>query len=111
MTHDQPPTSLKWEVGQRVERTKPKAIGTVVEVNGRMKVKWDTGGVSYYSLHQSRYVSLVNDTSRVRLAARYKEVAAQQPPRAQRDVYLKKADDLERTNSPRLESQNQNNGK
>jgi hypothetical protein len=50
------PTSTKWYVGQRVTRVKPEKIGTVVEVDGRMKVKWDTGGTSYYSLDQSRTI-------------------------------------------------------
>jgi hypothetical protein len=59
MTSYQPPTILKWHVGQRVWRTKPRTTGTVVEVNGRMKVKWDTGAVSYYSLHQSRHINRV----------------------------------------------------
>jgi hypothetical protein len=47
------PASARWRVGQRITRIKPEAIGTVVEVDGLLKVKWDTGATSYYSLNQS----------------------------------------------------------
>jgi hypothetical protein len=47
------PVSARWRVGLRVTRVNPEAIGTVVEVNGQLKVKWDTGATSYYSLDQS----------------------------------------------------------
>jgi hypothetical protein len=54
------PVSAIWRVGQRVTRVKPEAIGTVVEVDGRLKVKWDTGATSYYNLDQSPNIAGLN---------------------------------------------------
>jgi hypothetical protein len=56
MAREQPPTRFTWHVGQRVKRMRPRLHGTVVSVDGRMKVRWDTGAVNYYGLLQSRTI-------------------------------------------------------
>ena len=39
----------KWRVGQRVSRKDSRALGTVAEVSEHViKIKWDSGGTSYY---------------------------------------------------------------
>jgi hypothetical protein len=58
-----PPDRPKWFVGQRVMRTKPEAIGTVGEVDGRLKVKWDSGATSYYTLIEARNIQAVDPES------------------------------------------------
>lgn len=57
------PTSTKWHTGQRVARDKPRAFGTVVGVDGRMKVQWDNGAVSYYKLTESRNLQRLDEPS------------------------------------------------
>jgi hypothetical protein len=37
-----------WLVGQRVSRTDTDELGTVVKINGSIKVKWDDGRTSYF---------------------------------------------------------------
>lgn len=37
-----------WLVGQRVARKNADERGTVIEVNGKIKVKWDGGRTSYF---------------------------------------------------------------
>jgi hypothetical protein len=37
-----------WLVGQRVSRTDTDELGTVVKINGSIKVKWDGGRTSYF---------------------------------------------------------------
>ena len=37
-----------WHVGQRVSRKNTEELGTVVKVNGSIKVKWDGGSTSYF---------------------------------------------------------------
>lgn len=61
MAQQQPSTNQKWHVQQRVQRTKPEAVGTVVEIDGRMKVQWDSGAVSYYTLSESRNLKPADD--------------------------------------------------
>jgi hypothetical protein len=37
-----------WHAGQRVARVDSCHLGTIVEANGEIKVKWDDGRTSYY---------------------------------------------------------------
>jgi hypothetical protein len=37
-----------WPVGQRVSRIDTKELGTVIKINGSIKVKWDDGRTSYF---------------------------------------------------------------
>jgi flagellar basal body rod protein FlgF len=38
-----------WQVGQRVSRRKnSRELGTVIENDGSIKVKWDSGQTSYF---------------------------------------------------------------
>jgi hypothetical protein len=37
-----------WQVGQRVSRKNTEELGTVIEINGSIKVKWDGGRISYF---------------------------------------------------------------
>ena len=37
-----------WRVGQRVARKDTRECGTVIEVDGNVKVKWDGGRTSYF---------------------------------------------------------------
>jgi len=37
-----------WRLGARVTREDGQDSGTIVEVNGEIKVKWDSGRTSYY---------------------------------------------------------------
>ena len=38
-----------WRVGARVLRQTADDLGTVVEISGKIKVKWDNGQTSYYN--------------------------------------------------------------
>jgi hypothetical protein len=40
--------STTWRVGQRVSRKESNGLGTIVEADGYVKVKWDDGKTSYY---------------------------------------------------------------
>jgi hypothetical protein len=40
--------STTWRVGQRVSRKESNGLGTIVEADGEVKVKWDDGKTSYY---------------------------------------------------------------
>jgi hypothetical protein len=40
--------STTWQVGQRVSRKKSDELGTVVEADGEVKIKWDGGRTSYF---------------------------------------------------------------
>jgi hypothetical protein len=42
------PASSTLQVGERVVRKSSVERGTVVEVDGKVKVKWDKGSTSYY---------------------------------------------------------------
>lgn len=50
MSKDKPPTAARatWRVGQRVIRKDSRELGTVVEVDGSIKVKWDGGRTSVF---------------------------------------------------------------
>lgn len=48
-----------WHVGQRVSRKDTSEHGTVVEVNGRIKVKWDHGATSIFKNGASGNVKLL----------------------------------------------------
>jgi len=37
-----------WRIGQRVSRIDSEDLGTVVQTNGSIKVKWDAGSTSYF---------------------------------------------------------------
>lgn len=37
-----------WPVGQRVARKSTKELGLVVDNDGSIKVRWDSGGTSYF---------------------------------------------------------------
>jgi hypothetical protein len=37
-----------WRAGQRVVRKDTEELGTVVETDGTIKVKWDGGSTSYF---------------------------------------------------------------
>jgi hypothetical protein len=39
---------VNWRVGQRVSRKDSRQLGTVIEKDGTIKVKWDDGRTSYY---------------------------------------------------------------
>jgi hypothetical protein len=46
MTQPQPQTETElagWRAGQRVSRKDTEELGTIVEANGKIKVKWDGG--------------------------------------------------------------------
>jgi hypothetical protein len=38
----------KWKIGQRVARPNSNELGTVVQTDGMIKVKWDDGSTSYF---------------------------------------------------------------
>jgi hypothetical protein len=52
--------STGWRVGQRVSRKDSRALGTIVEANGEVKVKWDDGKTSYYRRGLPGNVKLVD---------------------------------------------------
>jgi len=37
-----------WQIGQRVCRKNTNELGTVMETDGKIKVKWDDGATSYF---------------------------------------------------------------
>lgn len=47
-----------WRIGQRVTRKDSGELGTVIETDGSIKVKWDTGQTSYFRHGQSANVEL-----------------------------------------------------
>jgi hypothetical protein len=47
-----------WHVGQRVVRKNTQELGTVVEHNGSIKVKWDAGRTSYFRHSETANVKL-----------------------------------------------------
>lgn len=47
------------QVGQRVSREDSGEMGTIVEVNGEIKVKWDSGRTSYYRRKKPAKIELV----------------------------------------------------
>lgn len=60
MTDRKSPTSSRatWRVGQRVGRKDTDQLGTVIEVDGEIKVKWDDGRTSYYRHGEQANVEL-----------------------------------------------------
>ena len=46
--HAGDPKRSTWRVGQRVARKDTRECGTVTEIDGKIKVKWDSGGTSYF---------------------------------------------------------------
>jgi hypothetical protein len=51
MTQPKPQTETElagWRAGQRVSRKDTEELGTIVEANGKIKVKWDGGRTSYF---------------------------------------------------------------
>jgi len=55
-----PPTTGRaaWRVGQRVWRKDTQELGTVIENNGSIKVKWDAGRTSYFRHSESANIKL-----------------------------------------------------
>jgi hypothetical protein len=39
---------IKWRVGQRVSRKDTEELGTVIQIDGAIKVKWDGGRTSNF---------------------------------------------------------------
>jgi hypothetical protein len=48
----------EWHIGQRVHRKNSENLGTIVEQDGSIKVKWDDGHTSYYRHGQEANVEL-----------------------------------------------------
>jgi hypothetical protein len=40
--------AVGWRTGQRVSREDSNELGTIVEADGDIKVKWDSGRTSYF---------------------------------------------------------------
>jgi len=57
-THSPDRDRTTWHVGQRVARKNTQELGTVVEHNGSMKVKWDGGRTSYFRHSENANVKL-----------------------------------------------------
>jgi len=57
MTQDKP-RSEGWRVGQRVCREDSQELGTIVEADSYIKVKWDSGQTSYFDRNQPSNVKL-----------------------------------------------------
>jgi hypothetical protein len=38
----------RWRVGVRVSRGDGSASGTIIEADGELKIRWDSGRTSYY---------------------------------------------------------------
>jgi hypothetical protein len=47
-----------WQVGQRVCREESQELGTIVEADHQIKVKWDNGQTSYFDRDQPANVKL-----------------------------------------------------
>ena len=47
-----------WPVGRRVARKKTEELGTVIENDGSIKVKWDNGRTSYYRHGEAANIEL-----------------------------------------------------
>lgn len=58
MTHTATSKRSTWPVGLRVSRKGSQELGTVVEHDGEIKVKWDDGKTSYYRHGQQANVQL-----------------------------------------------------
>jgi hypothetical protein len=53
-----------WRVGQRVSRKNTEEVGTVVENDGQIKVRWDGGRTSYFRHGETANVKLKVVSSR-----------------------------------------------
>ena len=49
-----------WRMGQRVCREDSQDLGTIVEANSHIKVKWDNGQTSYFDRNEPSNVKLVD---------------------------------------------------
>jgi hypothetical protein len=61
MTQPKPQTETDlagWRAGQRVSRKDTEELGTIVEANGKIKVKWDGGRTSYFRRNMPANVRL-----------------------------------------------------
>jgi len=47
-----------WLVGQRVSRIDTEELGTVIEINGAIKVRWDGGRTSYFRHGEAANIQL-----------------------------------------------------
>ena len=47
-----------WQPGQRVLRIDTQETGTILDVDGKIKVIWDSGRTSYYYRSQSGQLQL-----------------------------------------------------
>lgn len=47
-----------WRVGERVSRNRTDELGTVMEIDGKIKVRWDNGQTSYFRHGQQANVQL-----------------------------------------------------
>jgi hypothetical protein len=56
MTLPKPPSDLR--IGQRVCRTDSDELGTVIDVDGDIKVKWDSGQTSYFRCDKPANIKL-----------------------------------------------------
>jgi hypothetical protein len=53
------PDAAELRIGQRVSRKDTGELGTVVEADGEVKVKWDSGRTSYFRRRQEANVRVV----------------------------------------------------
>ena len=53
------PDAAELRTGQRVSRKDTGELGTVVEADGEVKVKWDSGRTSYYRRKKPAKIELV----------------------------------------------------
>lgn len=51
-----------WLVGQRVSRKDSEELGTVIKINGSIKVKWDGGRTSYFRHGAQANIQLLRNT-------------------------------------------------
>jgi hypothetical protein len=59
MSQSNPATGrATWAIGQRVSRKDTKELGTVIENDGSIKVKWDAGRTSYFKHGEAANIKL-----------------------------------------------------
>jgi hypothetical protein len=56
------PRAEGWRVGQRVRREDSQELGTIVEANEQIKVKWDNGQTSYFDRSSPSNVKLQDNS-------------------------------------------------
>jgi hypothetical protein len=49
---------LRWRIGRRVSRKDTDELGTIVDTDGEIKVKWDGGRTSYFRRYKPANVRL-----------------------------------------------------